>query len=202
MKTNLILTGIILFLFAIYSYSIYELGKRSVKCEPEIHTVDDYIDVADDSAQYKPKIIYKKVKVNVDSIYLAAKKYWEQIYDNAKPIDYVASIDTTYNDSLLTADISFVSRIPLDPEAYYKLKFNVRERTIYNTSIKEVYNKSRFFLGIGLRMPLTDEIESIYFARGGIYLFDGSWLEIPIGLQANYVNKLDWELNAEARVKF
>lgn len=193
MKTNLILTGIILFLFAIYSYSIYELGKRSVKCEPEIHTIDNYIQVKD--TVFIPKFFTRTLTEN-DTIFLQDTFYvW-------KDVEYVAAIDTTFEDSLLSGWIEFVSPTPLHKASYFNFDLSVRERTIYSTSIKEVYNKSRFFLGIGLRMPLTDEIEPIYFARGGIYLFDGSWLEIPIGLQANYVNKLDWELNAEARVKF
>jgi hypothetical protein len=131
--------------------------KPDKKC-PEIAgtTVQtDSIPVIHDSISYVPYPVVKLQKVNVDSIYQVAKKYWEQFYDNAIPVDYIAKSDTTLNDPNLSGDISFVSRIPLDPNAFFRTNLTVKEKTITKTVIQteEVgffYKRFIPYLGIGL----------------------------------------------------
>ncbi len=191
MKTNLILAGIILFLFAVYSYSIYELGKKSVKCEPEIHVVDNYIQVKD--TIFIPKFIVRNITLK-DTVLLKDTAW--------KDIEYVAAIDTTLEDSSFSGWIEFISPLPLHPASYFNFDFTVRQRTIYSNSVKEIYPHKQYFLGLGIVMPLVEEVVPEYFLEAGIYLANNSFLEVPIGLRANYIDKLTWELNAELRAKF
>lgn len=158
MKTQIILALIIAALFTIYSFSVYELGKS--KAQTKIIKDTDTLRVEikiPDSTGYKPQFIKIKEKVNVDSLFEVAKKYWQ---DRVKPdtvyppMLFVAHLDSTYEDDLLKADINLISRIPIDPEAYYKLKFDVKKETIFvPTYVKdESFFHNRFipYFGIGI----------------------------------------------------
>ena len=131
--------------------------KPEKKC-PEIAgtTIQiDSIPIVHDSISYVPYPVVKLQKVNVDSIYQVAKKYWEQFYDNAIPVDYMAKTDTTLNDPNLSGDISFISRIPLDPDAYFRTNLTVKEKTVTNTIIQTEdvgfwYKRFIPYFGIGL----------------------------------------------------
>lgn len=131
--------------------------KPDKKC-PEIAgtTIDSIeVPVVHDSLIYKAIIVPKLKDVNVDSIYQAAKKYWEQFYDNNVPVDFVAQVDTVFNDSLLSGKIGFVSRIPIDPIGYFKTDLKVKERIVTNNIFvekEESFWSNRFipYLGLGL----------------------------------------------------
>lgn len=132
--------------------------KPEKKCPEPSTTIEyDTTYIVHDSIAYKPYVVTKLQRVNVDSIYQVAKKYWEQIYDNSIPVDYVAKIDSnlTTPDSSLSGSVSFVSRIPLDPIGYFKTDLRVREKIITNTIIQTEdvgfwYKRFIPYLGIGL----------------------------------------------------
>ena len=140
MKTQLIMMGIYLLIGGYIGYSI----KPDKECPEIAGTSIGYVEVpaVNDSLPYTPVVIPKQPKaqkVNVDSIYQVAKKYWERIYDNSTPVDFVAKIDSnlTTQDSVLTGSIAFVSRIPLDPIGYFKTDLSVRQKTVTNTIIQK-----------------------------------------------------------------
>lgn len=131
--------------------------KPDKKCPEITETSIEYVEVPVkyDSLIFVPKIVSKLQKVNVDSIYQVAKEYWQQFYDNDVPVDFVAETDSTLNDSLLSGTIGFVSRIPIDPEGYFKTDLSVRERIVTNTVIQteEVgffYKRFIPYIGIGV----------------------------------------------------
>jgi hypothetical protein len=151
-KLYLIALAICLAIGGFIGYSI----KPDKDC-PEPTTTIEFVDVPvkHDSLIYVPKVIPKLQKVNVDSIYFAAKKYWQQFYDNDVPVDFVAQTDTVFNDSLLQGSIAFVSRIPLDPIGYFKTDLTVRERIITNTIIQTEdvgfwYKRFIAYMGAGI----------------------------------------------------
>lgn len=95
-----------------------------------------------------------KVQANVDSIFQVAKEYWATLNSDTSSgaIQYVAMKDSTYEDSLLTAHVAFVSRIPLDPESFFEWQFNIKQSEI-NKTIE--YEKPRgFFDSFGLGFGL------------------------------------------------
>ena len=68
---------------------------------------------------------------------------------------YIAAADTTFKDSSLTADIKFISDIPLSGKSFFDLRFKVREKIITNTVIQteEVgfwYKRFVPYLGVGI----------------------------------------------------
>lgn len=148
---------ITLILFIIYSVAVWETSKRfiEVKTIRDTDTVEAEIPIPD-STGYEPRIEYVKQKVNIDSLFEVAKKYWQ---DRVKPdtverpMVFVAHLDSTYEDDLLRADINLVSRIPIDPEAYYKLKFDVKKEIVFvPTYVQDEsfwHNRFGFFAGIG-----------------------------------------------------
>jgi hypothetical protein len=95
-------------------------------------------------AELKPKLVTIKVKekVNVDSIYAAAKKYWHdkliaEHKDTTENYDYVASFDTSYvrdKDTLATQKTEYHSPIPLSPSGYFHTYFSWSNLQINHTT--------------------------------------------------------------------
>lgn len=87
-------------------------------------------------------------------------------------VNYIAEIDTTYEDSSLTAKVQFISDIPLSKKSYFDLKFNLREKTITNTVTVEKdksFWDDRFpvILGGGIGYDINKKDMSVNF---GIYV--------------------------------
>lgn len=112
----------------------------------------------------KPKIITTvkkdtvKESVNVDSLWEEAKSYWkDKLSDSLNRYDYVSSIDTSYNDSLVTLDVAMVSPMPIHPESYFILDLEVLETEVQTDSIKTLeyieevpfYKNEWFWVAVG-----------------------------------------------------
>ena len=158
--------------------------------EARIDTV--YVDAEiQDSTGYEPQLIIFEKPVNEDSIYQAAKLWWQsQVKPDTKPTTadghlYIASKDTAYDDSLLQANIQFRSRIVLDPEAYFNLKFKVRERTITETVhvTEQVTYNPNFFVEGGGRVGNGFN----YYLMAGINLISFRHLKVPIYYELEHV---------------
>jgi len=178
------------------------------KCPEIAGTTIEYVEVpvVKDSLIYKPVIIPKWQKVNEDSIYEAAKLYWQMLYDVGTPVDYMATIDTnlTDKDSLLTGSVSFVSRIAIDPNGYFKTDLKVREKIITNNYVKteEVYMPRRLSFGVGVTASLTDPVEAKVLGNITYKPIDTKWFEMPITTEVQYGDKLEYFFRAEGRIKF
>jgi hypothetical protein len=178
MKLTIII--VVALILAVSHYSLYELGKSKAEIEyrTEVDTVEVEVKIPD-STGFKPKLIVVKEKVNVDSLFEVAKKYWEHLKPDTlyQPYAFIASLDSVYEDNLLRADINLVSRIPIDPEAYYKLNFDVKKEVVFVPTYKKsepswFYRRFGFFLGAGYGYNFDNKQVSpqvgIYF---GINLF-------------------------------
>ena len=152
---------------------------------PEVRIDTVYTEIGiQDSTGYEPQLIIFEKPVNEDSIYEAAKLWWQsQVKPDTKPTTadghlYIASKDTTYDDSLLQANIQFRSRIVLDPEAYFNLKFKVRERTITETVhvTEQVTYNPNFFIEGGGKVGT----EFRYYLNAGIYVFSFRHIKMPL----------------------
>lgn len=81
-------------------------------------------------------------------------KYLDTIFVHNE-IQYIAEVDTFYQDSTLSAKIQYVSPIPLSPKSYFNMDFKTRETIITNTvvQVEEVgFFYKRFIPYIGLGM--------------------------------------------------
>lgn len=189
-KNSLILYGVSIFIIFFGGYFFHV--KIHTCPIPEIDTLSQYVEIRD-STGYEPQIIIFERPVNEDSIYEAAKIWWQSQTPETTDLsikdiifcNYVASMDTTYEDSLLTANIKFKSRIVLDPEAYFNLKFKVREKIITNTVHKTetvTYNPY-FFIEGGARAGNGFN----YFIQAGINLISYRHLKLPIYYDLEHV---------------
>ena len=190
MKYKLLFYGLIILL--IYLAGYFTHVKIHTCPIPEVRIDTVYVDVGiQDSTGYEPQLIIFEKPVNEDSIYQVAKLWWQsQVKPDTKPTTadghlYIASKDTTYGDSTLWANIQFRSRIVLDPEAYFNLKFKVRERTITETVhvTEQVTYNPNFFVEGGGRVGT----EFNYYLMAGINLMSFRHIKMPIYYELEHV---------------
>jgi hypothetical protein len=125
------------------------------------------------SVRYSYRYI-QGVKVNIDSLWLEAKAYWKDIIKDSLNAVYVASIDTTYQDSLLTAKVSYISPIPLHPRSYFAMDFKVKERTIETVEtvvLKDSFWKNRFIVYVGAGINYNTDLRLGLQMGAGIRIF-------------------------------
>lgn len=142
-KSFIISSAIIFAIGFAMAWSIKPI-KRCPEITPSIVVEYKYITKTD--TLIIPKF---RTVINTDTV-----RYSDTIFVHNET-QYIAEIDTTYEDSTLTAHIQFVSPIKLSPKSYFNLKFNVREATVTNTVVQteEVgffYKRFIPYLGIGL----------------------------------------------------
>ena len=140
-KTYLIALGICLVIGGFIGYSIHPDPKP---IKPDVQIEYRYITKIDTLIIPKFRTI-----INTDTV-----RYSDTIFVHNET-QYIAEIDTTYEDSTLTAHIQFVSPIKLSPKSYFNLKFNVRETTVTNTVVQteEVgfwNNRFPVIIGVGI----------------------------------------------------
>ena len=143
MKTQLIMMGICLLIGGYIGYSI-KPDKDCPDVKPNTLIEFRYIDKTDTLIVPKFKTVIKKDTV----------KFSDTVFIHQET-QYIASVDTTYEDSSLTANVEFVSPIPLSPKSYFNMKFGVRERSITNTVVQTEkvgfwYKRFVASLGIGI----------------------------------------------------
>lgn len=142
--------AIIIFLFGVYSYAIYELGKSNAKTRIQTQTIENYIEVKD--TLLVPKFITKHI-TKTDTLKVADSIYiW-------KDVQYIAQIDTVLKDSLLSGSIQFVSPVKLHPASYFNLDLKVKEKIIKEVQECEISFWDNRFIPV--------------FGIGGVYTQDG-----------------------------
>lgn len=109
-----------------------------MKPEKITQTKVDYVYITKRDTVYYPKYytVSKKDTVIVkDSVYIYEKT------------NYVAALDTVFEDSVLTAKVEFVSPIVLHPDSYFTFDYKTK---ISNTTILEKSSPSVFvYFGVG-----------------------------------------------------
>jgi len=140
-KTYLIALEICLVIGGFIGYSIHP-DPRPIK--PDVQIEYRYITKTD--TLIIPKF---RTVINTDTV-----RYSDTIFVHNET-QYIAELDTTYEDSTLTAHIQFVSPIKLSPKSYFNLDFATREKIVTNTVVQteEVgffYKRFIPYLGIGL----------------------------------------------------
>ena len=177
----------------VYGVSLLLAGLVGFFIRDKTHTCpvpEERIDIVTleikDSTGYEPQIKIVEIPANGDSIYRAAQIWWQEhaVVGTIVPPEtadgylYIASKDTTYGDSTLQANIQFNSRIVLDPEAYFNLKFKVREKiiteTVYETE-QGTYNPY-FFVEGGMRVGNTFHC----YVSAGVNVMSYRHLKLPI----------------------
>lgn len=124
----ILFTALYTFLVSYLSIQIWDSGRdKSVKIEYK-YKYKTIIDTAIRPVGFeKIRIVDRVIPVNIDSLYRAIKSKYD-IRDSIVSEEYFAIKDTVYEDSLLSAEIIFVSKLPLDPGAYFISSFAYREK--------------------------------------------------------------------------
>jgi len=150
-KTYLIALGICLIIGGFIGWNL-----KSNKCPEPVkpNTIIEYRDTSYTVPNAKPKFITKIIK---DTIV-----YHDTIFIH-NDIQYIAAIDSTFEDSSLTASIAFVSDIPLSDNSFFDMRFKVREKIITNTIIQTEdvgfwYKRFIVYAGLGLIYDLDDKL--------------------------------------------
>lgn len=137
----------------------YEAGVNSV--HPEVVTKMIEIPVEKTVPVYK-KVFVPGKTANIDSIWAAALEYWKKKMPARDPnieVDadtetpgsflFTAIKDTTYEDSLLYAYVSYNSFLPLDPNGYFETRYLIKKETAILPAKKSFW-KDRFSLNLSL----------------------------------------------------
>lgn len=143
-----ILIGIIIFLFIAYSVSTYKLGESSANSQ--VDTLFNYIEIKD--TVILPNF-YKVVKK--DTIKLTDTVFVEE------KTNYIAEIDTTYENNELELKVKYISDIPLSEKSYFNIESKVKSVVVFQPKYIEVepgFWSNRF-------IPV--------FGIGGVYTQDG-----------------------------
>lgn len=140
-KTYLIALGICLVIGGFIGYSI----KPDKDC-PEPNTLVEYRYLERVDTLIVPKF---KTIIRTDTL-----KYRDTLFIHNET-NYIAEIDTAYEDSSLTAKVQYVSDIPLSKKSYFNLDFKVREKIITKTIIQTeaagfFYKRFIPYIGVGL----------------------------------------------------
>lgn len=183
--------------------------KPEKKC-PELtsQTIDTiWVSTPKDSVPYKPNVINKKEKVNVDSIWLAAKKYWEQIHSNSIPVDYEAVSDTSLNDENISGTIAFRSRIPLDPDGYFRLNLKTKKEVVTNNYIetKETVYKDTWNVGFGAAAHFADSVRVNLFGSLTYKIINLKHFELPVSAEIEFDDNfrmIDKKIIIGGKIKF
>ena len=167
MKTQIVLTIIIVILFILENIFVYQTGKNSVRNQiiRDTDTVVTYRTIQDIQIIPKYTTIYKTDSVKItDTLF---------VFDTS----YVASLDTTYEDDTAKLRVDFVSPIPLSKKSYFNLDLEVKKEMVFvPTYVKDDpswwYKRFGCFLGGGVGYDInTKQVNpqvGLYF---GINLF-------------------------------
>lgn len=149
---KLVLIGIIIALFVVYSISVYKLGESNARTEyiSQVDTLINYVEIKDTVKVPKfYKVVYKDTIRLTDTIYVEEKT------------NYIAEIDTTYEDKELDLKVKYISDIPLSKKSYFDIDAKVKSLTVFQPKYIEVelgFWSNRF-------IPV--------FGVGGVYTQDG-----------------------------
>lgn len=154
MKTQIILIIIIVVLFALQDIFVYQLGKNSAKAQiiRDTDTLITYVDVRD--TLIIPKFI---TKTKIDTI---VNNLTDTIFIDKT--QYIAQLDTTYEDDLAKIKVEFVSDIPLSKKSYFSLALDIKKEIVFvPTYVKdESFFHNRFipYIGVGLSYGIDSKI--------------------------------------------
>lgn len=143
MKTQLIIIAISIIVGGFIGWSL-KPDKDCPNTKPETVVEYRYIDKTDTLVVPKFRTIVKNDTISFrDTVFIHSET------------NYIAEVDTIYEDSSLTAKIQYVSPIPLSMESYFNLNFKIKEKVITNTIIETEeasFWDDRFipYLGVGV----------------------------------------------------
>jgi len=161
----LILIGLIVYFYNVVYSNGYKNGMLAT--ESKYETITETIEVTRDVIvpEYIYKTITVKQKVNVDSLWEEAKKYWQ---NKIKPVEKFVYVEKEYDGKYIakhyeeTNDyelgIEFVSPIPLHPMSYLSHFFNFKKNEITKKEIT-VNDNPAFWIRGKVFTIITEEIE-------------------------------------------
>jgi len=151
MKTQIILAIVIIILFALENLFVYQTGKNSVKNQTinNTDTLTAFINIRD-----TVKIPVFRTRTHLDSIIIQDTVYISTV------TDYIATIDTMYENDLAKLRVEFVSDIPLSRKSYFNLDLNVKKELVFIPVKDESIWHNRFipYFGVGLSYSIDSKL--------------------------------------------
>jgi hypothetical protein len=140
-NSYLIALGFCLVIGALLGWS-FKPGKDCPEAKPNTLIEYRYVDKID--TVFIPKFYIKKDTIKISQL--------DTFFVETK---YIAAADTAFKDSSLTANVKFISDIPLSTKSFFDMRFKVREKIITKTVIltEDVgmwYKRFVAYLGAGL----------------------------------------------------
>ena len=149
-----VLTIIIIVLFSLYSlalwFSALEIGKSKAKIKILTETKTEYSDVRD--TVVIPKFY---TQTHTDSIITHDTTYIKET------TNYIAEIDTAYEDGLAKLRVSYISDIPLSPRSYFDIDLRVEKEIQFVPTYKQNSfwtNRFIFYTGIGISYGIDSRL--------------------------------------------
>lgn len=127
--------------------------KPTPKCpEPQVKIDTVYNTITIRDTIYKPKFYTIKDTIRItqlDTFYIENQ--------------YIAEVDTVFEDDLLSGKVSFISNLPLSQDSYFKMSFNVKTKEVIRTiTIPEEpsfwYKRFIPYIGVGLSYSEDEKI--------------------------------------------
>lgn len=194
MKATTITFIITLLAFILYSVALWETSKlfTETKIIRDTDTVITYRTIQDIQIIPKYTTIYKTDSVKTtDTLF---------VFDTS----YVASLDTTYEDDLVSLKVDFISDIPLSKKSYFNLDLNVKKETIFVPTYK-AYEPDTWGVGFGILGHFQDSVRVNLFGNISYKIFNYKYFEMPVTAEielGDNLNIVDKKLRIEGRLKF
>lgn len=100
----------------------------------------------------KETIVIHEKAINYDSLIQEAFEEWKVFQKDTLQKTFVVTMDTTTNDSLVSAKVSFHSPLPIHPKSYFTSDFRVKIPVIKETVTVEKQAASTPLLTFGLHL--------------------------------------------------
>ena len=179
------------------------------KIKIEVDTVYVYHTLVDTVETERIRYIVKwkeSAPLDQDSLWESAKDYWYDILGDS--LNYyrgffTAQVDTVYKDSILTANISFISPMILHPNSRFIMSFNVRETIIDSTFYIDDTFYNKFSLSAGIRNKILNQVLSAsFFGEFSYNTINTKSFRLPIIIRGVYNDRLTGEIDIKAEFKF
>jgi hypothetical protein len=194
MKQTITLWLIIIALFGLENYFVFQMGKNKteIKYRTETDTLTVYRTITDTKIIPKYTTITKiDTVIDNDTIYLDKTQY-------------IASIDTTYESDLVKLKVDYISDIPLSKNSYFNLDLNVKSETVFVPTYKAT-EPDLWNVGFGVVGHFQDSVNVNLFGNISYKIFNLKHFEMPITAEielGDNLNIVQKSLRVEGRFKF
>lgn len=189
-----IIIAILLIITHFLAYHLGELNKK-VKIVKDTDTLITYTTITDTIIEPEFYEIVKKdtIRDTVNNVIF--------IKDQS---NYVAEVDTTYEDDLAKLNVKYISDIPLSKKSYFNIALDVKKEVVFVPAYKE-YEPDKWGLGFGALCSFKDSVRVNLFGNVSYKILNYRHFEFPITFEIQLDNDfkmIEQTIKAEGKFKF